>query len=346
MTFGEAKLLSDDAIAQFLQTGPAAWDRLVAAFRQLVAAEIEATLSAGAGDPDAYLARPLSNAWNRIGTMLIKRGMNGYAEQLFKETLAREQQVEAEHGVRLHKGYSCHNLGLAQVAQGNWEEGIQNIRRAVQEDISSGFTMANSWAHKVTRRIVVTPEREALKAALMPVLGAHRYPADGQVFDELFDSFTLEMSLQAAFSNRTGRIAVGDTEFGRTLRFNALRDACHILEAWLRERGHGGGGLKPCLDSAYGGSGAAWWSATCAYWGCASAGSTGEATAHLHDIRVATPAPTPDGLLARSHLVAGLMRNWTHHWFDPAASFLRDPDYVAVYQSPWICLWHAKASGL
>ena len=346
MTFDEAQLISQNAQAQFLAAGPATWDALVAAFRQLLAAEIEATLSAGEGDPDAYLARPLSNTWNPIGTMLIKRGMNGCAERLFRESLARELQSETEYGIRLHKGYSYCNLGLAQVNQGNWDEGIQNIRRAVQEDICSGFTMENSHAHKVTHRMVVAPEKDALRALLTPVLNASAYAANPQVFDELFDSFTLEMSLQAAFSARTARTTVGDTEFGRTLRLNAVRDACHIFEAWLRERGHAGSGLRPCLDSAYGGGGAPWWSTTCTHWQLASAGSTAEAAAHLVDIIVATPALTPDDLLARSHLLAGLMRNWTHHQFDPGAAFLGGADYDGIYRSPWVCLWHAKASGL
>jgi hypothetical protein len=278
--------------------------------------------------------------------MLIGRSLYGWAEQLFKESLAREQQVETEHGVRLHKGYSYHNLGLAQVAQGNWNEGVQSIRRAVQEDVQSGLTMQNSHAHNVTLSMVVAPEKDSLKAMLMPVLSASTYAVDPHVFDDLFDGFTLEMSLQAAFSARTARTTVGDTEFGRTLRLNAVRDACHILEAWLRERGHAGGGLKSCLDSAYKDIGAPWWSTTCAHWQLASASSTAEAAEHLTDIIGATPASTPDDLLARSHLLGGLMRNWTHHQFDPGAPFLGGAHYEGLFRSPWVCLWHAKASGL
>ena len=349
MTVDEAMSRSDAAQAQFWASFPPAWGVLVRAFLELLEAETQATLEAGESDPSAYIGRPLSNAWNAIGVMLINCRLSGLAEQLFRESLKRELELESQYQIRFHKGYSYHNLGLAQVGQGNWNEGIQNIRRAVQEDIDSGVTMENSHAHRVTRSMVVAPERDALKGSLTPVLGANGYPPDPHVLDGLFEGLTLEMSLQAAFSIKTARTTSGDTEFGRTLRLNALRDACHILEVWLRNHGHVGRGLKPCLDSAYGDTGGAWWPRLCNLWQSGhltSANCTADAEARIDDIETAVPALTPDHLLVRNHLFAGLLRNWTHHQFDPNARFLGDPDYQCLYCSPWICLWHAQSQSV
>jgi hypothetical protein len=171
-------------------------------------------------------------------------------------------------------------------------------------------------------------------------------PRHPSVLHDLFGDFGLEMCLRLAFAVRTARTAGDETDFGRTLRFDALRDTCHLFEAWLRAHGYGGKGVRSCLGSAYGGCGEVWWSGTCANWGSlTSAEKTCEAESCVQKILVAFPTAVQDDLLGRSHLLTGLMRNRTAHQFDPDASFLCGPLYEQAYLAPWVCFYHAKAVG-
>lgn len=331
------------------------WDplrkTLVEDFQRLLGWELVTALKKrDANAPQRIIHRtPEADAWNNIGLMLIQLHLCGLAEALYEHARRTEHEFECEHAVTLHKGYSLHNLGVSQVLQGNWDDGLQNIQRALIEDEKSGVRKEDSHAYDVLHRKIIWPKRDYIKNQLR-----HRCKQNGlalitdQTIDDLFDSFDYEQRLFAAYTISVAMFSEPDTQFGRIRRLNALRDSCYLFESWFRKCGHQGNGLKACLGSAYGGQPPAWWSAARGLWDETTwAGTALEVQNQLVSITCTAGQPNEHDFLVRSHLYTGLMRNWTHHQFDPAAPVFRNyVQYAELLESVWICMAYAEATGV
>ncbi|MBN1460202.1 MAG: hypothetical protein JXA57_11750 [Armatimonadetes bacterium] len=342
----EAFALSKPVCEAFHTHGLAALRELKDRFEELLEWELQITLNKGQEDPAHHIHRLESNAWNQIGTYLINTArLFGVAQILYKYVRQREDAFEEEHGIRLHKGYSYHNLGLCQMELGNWAEGVRNIRRAVQEDIDSGVPEEKSHAHRVTWHAIVKLRLRKMGAEVRAFGNSCNLAVSKDLLVQVFEQKPIEQGLQAAYAIVTSELPESPTDFARSLRFNALRDSCHILEVFLRDLGHIGNGLANCLDAAYGGQGISWWSPFCVQRGNGLTGAANDQEAvgnwsYIH----AYGAMQHDDLLVRAHLVSSLMRNWTHHQFSTSAPLLNDPVYPKLLRYVWLCVAYAQMS--
>src|SRR6267378_6392839 len=73
---------------------------------------------------------------NDLGIFFLRRGMTTHGELLYNFMLDAITRKEKSRG-RLHKGLPLHNMGLAQIQEGNFDEGIPNLSAAYEEDVTS-----------------------------------------------------------------------------------------------------------------------------------------------------------------------------------------------------------------
>ena len=76
-----------------------------------------------------------ASIWNDIGGFFVTRGMPSDAELLYKRMLDTEIAVENKQKGLLHKGMALYNLGISQINQKNFDEGVPNVLDAFEEDV-------------------------------------------------------------------------------------------------------------------------------------------------------------------------------------------------------------------
>lgn len=77
-----------------------------------------------------------SSAWNDYGIWFLRSEMYSDAERVYERLLRLNRNLEEKFG-RLHKGLALYNMGIAQIKQRNFDQGIQNILKAYMEDVTT-----------------------------------------------------------------------------------------------------------------------------------------------------------------------------------------------------------------
>ncbi len=92
-----------------------------------------------------------ASVWNELGVYFLNNNMFLDAQIVYQNMLDTIFKIEKEKGITIHKGLPLHNLGVAQINMKNYDEGIPNILKAYDEDVSTfGETEANkSLANQV-----------------------------------------------------------------------------------------------------------------------------------------------------------------------------------------------------
>jgi len=180
--------------------------------------------------------------WNEIGVPLYLVGSFSDFERIFKEMLYVIEAVKKEKGEEhIHQGLALYHIGISQIHQRNFDEGIPNVLAAYEEDkITYGKENAEKYfAYKFEKDFVENLSESVDKdffAEMKAILTSHGDLADKSLrdlvvkFDEsekLFFAKTINSKMINKFSRNL---------YTRVVLWDNLRNLCLLLEIYLKRR--------------------------------------------------------------------------------------------------------------
>jgi len=291
--------------------------------------------------------------WNEIALPLYLVGSYSDFERLFKEMLSVIEAVEKKKGGRIHKGLALYHLGLAQVSQRNFDEGIPNILDAYEEDkVTYGsedakryfaYNFNKDFLSRISRKIEAIYFSQ-MKSKLVSNTGLASKSLENLVstFDEgesLFFAKTMNSKMVNKFRNDF---------YTRVLLWDNLRNLCLLLEIYLKRKLSSNNMLGSLVPSAFNSD--VWMRIYISHRGSRDANDYTYYSSPLDFSRKINQLLTDnffssndeDDFLARVFLLSVLVRNFTAHNFDEYEKLLTTENlYEDVFKHAVYALLYA-----
>lgn len=209
----------------------------------LILKEINDDMTSGKMDIMKHVGLPGTRSiWNEIGVPLYLVGSFSDFERVFEEMLTVIKSVEKKRDVpHIHKGLVLYHIGISQINQSNFDEGIPNILAAYEEDkITYGeenakkyfaFHFNKDFVENLSEFVDRNFFNEMKKTLASDKNLAGKSLKDLVVkFDEsekLFFAKTINSKLINKFSENL---------YTRVILWDNLRNLCLLLEIYLKRR--------------------------------------------------------------------------------------------------------------
>lgn len=209
----------------------------------LILEEINDNMRSGKMDIMKHVGLPGTRSiWNEVGVPLYLVGSFSDFERVFKEMLSVIEAVKKEKGgLHIHKGLALYHIGISQIHQRNFDEGIPNVLAAYKEDKTTyGEENAKKhFAFNFNKDFVENLSELVDKAffdEIKTILTSHQDLAGKSLkdlvtkFDEsekLFFAKTINSKMINKFSKNL---------YTRVILWDNLRNLCLLLEIYLKRR--------------------------------------------------------------------------------------------------------------
>jgi len=289
-----------------------------------------------------------ASVWNDLGLFFLHNRMWGDAELVYRHMLETAIKVEDRWG-NVHKGLPLYNMGIAQINQKNFDEGIQNVLRAYEEDerklgrdaakkelafrLKEGFLEFTS--HVVDSNYLAKFKAEA--GALASGIGT--------TWDLMANMDDPEKLLFAKIMTSKKLVSFHDDIYTKVVLFDNLKNTCLILESNLRGRSKIKDGLSNIISTVF--RQEPWRSRfeterNRGERGLLSYVDLSDFESKVKQIELISQIGPPYDFVLRNFLMATLVRNFTAHYIEEKINILNDPiRYESVFERVLFALLYA-----
>jgi len=293
------------------------------------------------GDLDA-------SVWNDLGLFFLRNRMWGDAELVYRHMLKTAFEVENRWG-HVHKGLALYNMGIAQINQKNFDEGIQNVLKAYEEDerklgkdaakkelafrLKEGFLEFTSRVMDSNYLAKYKTEAGALASGI------------GLTWDLMVNMDDPEKLLFAKIMTSKKLVSFHDDIYTKVVLFDNLKNMCLILESNLRRRSKMKDGLSNIISIVF--KQEPWRSRFEAERNLGERGlisyvNSSDFEGKVDQIELVTQIGAPYDFVLRNLLMATLLRNFTAHYIEEKIRILNDPvKYESVFERVVFALLYA-----
>ena len=300
--------------------------------------QIRDNMISGKMDIEKHVGLPkTSSIWNEIGVPLYIVGSFSDFERIFKEMLSVIRVIEKKKrdGNHIHKGLALYHIGLSQINQGNFDEGIPKVLAAYEEDkITYGESEAKKFfAYNFNKDFVENLSEIVDKNffnEMKTILTSNTNLAAKSLKDlitnldeneKLFFAKTVNSKITSRFSKDL---------YTRVVLWDNLRNLCLLSEIYLKRRNRAANMLGGLIPLAF--QGESWLNTYLSHRGSRDGNdytyynSTADFKRKLQDLLTSGSfAPNTEmDFLARVFLLSVLVRNFTAHNFDEYEQLLTD----------------------
>lgn len=312
----------------------------------LVLEEINGKIKSGEMDIYKHVGLPETKPiWNEIGVPFYLVGDYSDFEKVFKEMLSVINAIEDERkGKHIHKGLALYHIGISQINQRNFDEGIPNVLAAYEEDRKTyGDAKAKKlFAYNFNKDFLETLSEQVDKDFFNEIKTHLPSKADlkkkslkdlVEEFDEnekLFFAKTINSKIVNKFSKDF---------YTRIVLWDNLRNMCLLLEIFLKRRTGSTNMLGGLIPATF--QNEAWLGVYKRHRGTRDAndytyyGSTSDFSQKLQTLLTGSlySQDSEIDFLARLFLLSVLVRNFTAHNFDEYEKLLVDENlYENVFK--------------
>ncbi len=260
--------------------------------------------------------------WNNYGLPLIGAGMLSDAERVYHDMLETIRTVESPQRP-LHKGLALYNLGIAQFIGGKFEQAIPNILEAYQEDVRRvGAPRANRLIASRFRKDLYNLIGSKLDRDFIQSIRASTSQIRAASYRDLFAKMSeSEFLMLGRIILSYDAISFPVDTFSSLVRFDNLRSACLLLEAFLKRRTRLSQNMGPLIESFF--SGQTWLTVFRTHAGprthfqaSSTNGAIRKFRANLRFLEGNLQGSAEEQYVARCCLTTVLVRHFTSHYLD------------------------------
>lgn len=175
---------------------------------------------------------------NQLGVLLLRSGLNWEGEIYYSELLRLIREQEKENGTQYNKGIVFANLGLTQVRNDKFDEGVGYFIAADDEDrpfVTPDYTVLNTWLWDNFEAELIHFAVDTCKAQMADAV----FSSD--IIQNLFrglsveDRLFLSGSLWAIMKNGKYYLETPN-KYTRGRLYSALSDTCLLSETLVRKK--------------------------------------------------------------------------------------------------------------
>lgn len=299
--------------------------------------QISDSMISGKMDIEKHVGLPdTKSIWNEIGVPLYLVGSFSDFERIFQEMLSLIKEIEKKKsGKQIHKGLALYHIGLSQINQGNFDEGIPNILAAYEEDkITYGKAEAEKFfAYNFNKDFVENLSEIVEKNffnEMKTILASNANLAAKSLKDfitnldeneRLFFAKTMTSKITSKFSKDL---------YTRVILWDNLRNLCLLSEIYLKRRNRSTNMLGGQIPLTF--QGESWLNIYRSHRGSRNGNdytyydSPADFKRKLQDLLTSGffDSNMETDFLARVFLLSVLVRNFTAHNFDEYEQLLTD----------------------
>ena len=299
--------------------------------------QIRDNMISGKIDIEKHVGLPkTSSIWNEIGVPLYIVGSFSDFERIFQEMLSLIKEIEKKRsGKQIHKGLALYHIGLSQINQGNFDEGIPNVLAAYEEDKRTyGESEAEKFfAYNFNKDFVENISGIVDKNffnEMKTILASNTNLAAKSLKDLITNLDENEKLFFAKTVNSKITLKFSKDLYTRVVLWDNLRNLCLLLEIYLKRRNKATNMLGGLITLTF--QGENWLNTYISHRGSkdnndytyyASAANLKQKLQDLLTSGFFDPNTEMD-FLARVFLLSVLVRNFTAHNFDEYEQLLTD----------------------
>lgn len=190
------------------------------------------------------------SVWYDLGETFFLRNDYSLASYVYEIMLKTIEEYETKHKTKLHKGLALYNLGISQLNQKNYDEGIPNVLSAYQEDKRTyGIRKAETLFAKRLDIAFTTEVNNILDSKYYSTL-KKLYPRSTNLIYSIFD---LTSKLEKSEKLLLMRVLISNTiipfrkdTYTQVVLFDNLKNILLLIEVVLKKKWNGT--LAPLVD--------------------------------------------------------------------------------------------------
>jgi len=255
-----------------------------------------------------------STVWNDYGIWFLRNGDFSSAELVYKRLLDLEK-ILTEKDPELHKGLPLYNMGIAQIKQRNFDEGIQNILRAYEEDIRThGKAKAQEMLAFKLKEGLSNFISKAVDNNYLPEFNRMHSPTAKSTSDLMKNMEEAEELLFLKTINSTKSLGFHDDIYTKVVLLDNIKNLAMLIEYNIRRRSKRKVHLSEA-DEVFPTS--KWAGHFRAYRTLTSYKNIPDFEGNMDGIKKLTPSGDPaTNFFLRNFLTAALIRNFVAHYLD------------------------------
>ena len=275
-----------------------------------------------------------SSIWEHLGTNFLGIGLFSDALRVYTNMLETIDQVEKDQTVKIHKGLPLHNMGVAQLYLGNYDEGIPNILKAYEEDIKSlGRGKAKKQLASKVKEGLYEFSGKIIDGNYLKEFRARSGKKNRKTIALMRRMDETEKLFFSKIINSSKLVQFHDDIYTRVVLYDNVGNLALLLESNLKRRSGFTDTLIPLTTRIF--RREPWKRDYENNLGLTSYTNLADFETKLNNILAGPFSANPqDNFIATNFLVASLIRNFTSHYINEQLSFLSDPaKYTLVFKA-------------